>query len=415
MVHETSRRARLAAALRRETTGGVLLLVAAAAALVWANSPWHGGYARLSAAVVGPSALHLDLSLSTWAADGLLAVFFFVVGVELKHEVVAGSLRRMREAAVPVVAAVGGMVVPAGVFVAIASMGDASALHGWAIPTATDIAFALAILAVFGRGLPVPLRTFLLTLAVVDDLLGIVIIATVYTASIDLLALACAAAMVAVFALLVRTRWARWWVLLPVAAVTWWLMHESGVHATVAGVLLGAVVPARRVHGEHESRTRRLEHLVRPVSTAFALPIFAFFAAGVRVSGEALGELLAQPVLWAVVAGLVIGKVVGVMGATALVTRLTPLRLPDGIGVRDLLPIGLLTGIGFTVSLLIAELSFPDGEHADAAKLAILIGSTVAALLGAHELRWDARKTRRRDMNDDGVPDRSWPRIGDGE
>ena len=408
-----TRRARLGAALRLETTSGALLLIAAAAALIWANSPWREGYAALSSTVVGPAALHLDLSLATWAADGLLAIFFFVVGVELKHEIAAGSLRHPRQAAVPVLAAVGGMATPAIIYVAIVLIsGDTDALTGWAIPTATDIAFALGILAVFGRGLPVPLRTFLLTLAVVDDLLAILVIAVVYTASINLLALVGAIVGVAVFAVLVRTRWARWWLLLPVAVVAWALMHESGVHATVAGVMLGAVVPATAVHGEAEPRTHRYEHVVRPISTAIALPVFAFLSAGVSIGPAGFGELIAQPVAIAIVVGLLAGKVIGVLGVTALVTRLTPLRLPDGIGLRDLRPIALLTGIGFTVSLLIAELSFPDAVHTDAAKLAILVGSAIAAILAAHELRWDARRARRRDENEDGIPDRPWPVIG---
>ncbi|WBU37217.1 Na+/H+ antiporter NhaA [Homoserinibacter sp. YIM 151385] len=408
-------RARIRRVLSLETTSGILLLAAAALALAWANSPLRDGYAAVSSTVVGPAAIHLDLSLATWAADGLLAVFFFVVGVELKHEFVAGSLRSPREAAVPVLAAVGGMAVPALVFSGVVlAAGDTVALHGWAIPTATDIAFALGVLAVFGRGLPVALRTFLLTLAVVDDLLAIVVIAVFYTASIQILALLGALAAVAVFGLVIRSRFSRWWLLIPVALVAWVLMHESGVHATIAGVLMGFTVPARPVHGESEPRTHQLEGAVRPWSTAVALPVFAFFSAGVSVAdGGGFGELVAQPVLIAIAAGLVLGKLVGVLGMTALITRLTPLRLPDSIGIRDLLPVGFLTGIGFTVSLLITELSFPDAEHTDAAKLAVLLGSGISAVLAALWLRWDARQARLADMNEDGVPDRDLRRIGD--
>ncbi|WP_404313261.1 Na+/H+ antiporter NhaA [Agrococcus terreus] len=410
-----ARRARIAQLLRLETTSGALLLAAAAAALIWANSPWRESYASLMALEVGPAALHLDLSVAAWAADGLLAVFFYVVGVELKHEIVAGSLRDPRRAAVPVLAAIGGMALPAAVYVGVVLAGDdAAALTGWAIPAATDIAFALAVLAIFGRGLPIGLRTFLLTLAVVDDLLAIVVIALFYTAGVQLFALVGALVAVTAFALLVRSRFAAWWLLIPVALVAWWLMHESGVHATIAGVLLGAVVPARPVHGEQEPRTHRHEAAVRPWSTAIALPVFAFCSAGVSVvDGGGFGELAAQPVLLAVAAGLVLGKLLGVLGVTALVTRLTPLRLPDGIGIRDLLPVALLTGIGFTVSLLIAELSFDDTARTDAAKLAVLIGSGVAALLAAPLLRWDARRARSRDENLDGVPDAPQARIGD--
>ncbi len=411
----TGRRARLGHALRQETVGGALLLIAAAIALVWANSPWRDGYAALMETRLGPSALHLDLSVATWAADGLLAVFFFVVGVELKHEIVAGSLRNPRQAAVPVIAAIGGMALPALVYVGVVLAGsDPEALTGWAIPAATDIAFALAVLAIFGRGLPVGLRTFLLTLAVVDDLLAIVVIAVFYTATVHFVALAGALLAVAAFALVVRSRWARWWLLVPIALLAWWLMHESGVHATIAGVLLGAAVPARPMHGETEPRTHRLEAAVRPWSTAIALPVFAFCSAGVSiVDGGGFGELAAQPVLLAVAGGLVLGKLLGVLGLTALATRLTPLRLPDGIGMRDLLPVAMLTGIGFTVSLLITELSFDDAARTDAAKLAVLIGSGLAAVLAAPLLRLDARRARARDMNEDGIADAPQPRIGD--
>lgn len=410
-----ARRTRVAQLLRLETTSGALLLLAAAAALIWANSPARESYAELMALRIGPEALHLDLSVAGWAADGLLAVFFYVVGVELKHEVVAGSLRDPKRAAVPVIAAIGGMALPAAVYVTVVLLaGDPQALSGWAIPAATDIAFALAVLAIFGRGLPIGLRTFLLTLAVVDDLLAILVIAFFYTASVQLFAVLGAVVAITAFALLARSRYAFWWVLLPVALVAWWCMHESGIHATIAGVLLGAVVPARPILGERTARTHRHEAAVRPWSTAIALPIFAFCSAGVSVAdGGGFAELAAQPVLVAVAAGLVLGKLFGVLGITALVTRLTPLRLPDGIGVRDLVPIALLTGIGFTVSLLITELSFDDAARTDAAKLAVLIGSGTAALLAAPLLRWDARRARSRDENRDGVPDTAQPRIGD--
>ncbi|GAA3671031.1 Na+/H+ antiporter NhaA [Microbacterium marinilacus] len=398
-----------------ETTSGLILIAAAAAALIWANSPWREAYSSLSAFTIGPEALHLDLSLATWAADGLLAVFFFVVGVELKHEIVAGSLRNPRQAAVPVLAAVGGMAVPAIIFVLVVGLsGDRTAAHGWAIPTATDIAFALAVLAIFGRGLPRALRTFLLTLAVVDDLLAIIVIAVFYSSGIDMVALGIALAGVAVFAVLVRTRTPRWWLLLPVAAIAWGFMHASGVHATIAGVLLGFTVPARPIRFDREPRTHRFDEAVRPFSSGIALPVFAFFSAGVTlIDGEGPGGVLLQPVVLAIVAGLVLGKVIGVLGFTALVTRFTPLRLPDAIGLRDLLPVGLLTGIGFTVSLLISELSFPDTEHTDGAKIAVLIGTMLAASLAAALLRWDARKARAADMNEDGAVDTDTARIGD--
>lgn len=404
----------------RETTGGALLIGAAFLALLWANSPWRDAYQALSATVVGPAAIgplpvHLDLSLSTWAADGLLAIFFFVVGVELKQEFVAGSLRNPKEAGVPMIAAVGGMAVPALIYAAVVlGLGEPGALHGWAIPTATDIAFAVGVLAIFGRGLPTAIRTFLLTLAVVDDLLAIVVIAIFYTSEIHWLSLLGTLVCVALFLWHVRSRKPRWFVLLPLAAVAWALMHASGVHATISGVLLGFTVPAIAMHGEARSRTIQYEHRLKPLSSGIALPVFAFFAAGVSlVDGDGPGAVIGQPVVAAIAAGLVLGKLIGVLGTTALITRITPLRLPDGIGVRDLLPVGLLAGIGFTVSLLISELSFGDSEHTDGAKIAILGASVLAAILGAISLRWDARRARTADMNLDGRPDEVRSYIGD--
>ena len=364
---------------------------------------------------IGTLPVHLDIIVAHWASDGLLAIFFFVVGVELKHEFVAGSLRSAREAAVPMIAAIGGMVVPALVYAALVlTLGGSAELQGWAIPTATDIAFALAVLAVFGRGLPLAIRTFLLTLAVVDDLLAIIVIAVFYTQSIQWGYLAVALAAVALFGWHVRSRRPHWWVLMSVFVVAWVCMHASGVHATVAGVLMGFTVPARIVFGEHEARTHRYESAVRPWSQGFALPVFAFFSAGVSlVDAGGVDDIVAQPVFPAIALGLLVGKVVGVLGTTALVTRTTPLRLAQGIGVRDLLPVALLAGIGFTVALLVAELSFGYGsEHTDASKAAILTGSFLAALAGAASLRWDARKARTADMNFDGIEDRVTEFIG---
>lgn len=382
----------------REATSGMLLLGSAALGLIWANSPWRGGFTSLSGTTIGPEALHLHLSVSTWASDGLLAVFFFVVGVELTHELVAGSLRNPRTVAVPVLAAVGGMVAPALLYTSVVLLaGQTAALHGWAIPTATDIAFAVAVLAIFGRGLPRALRTFLLTLAVVDDLLAICVIAVFYTDDITLWALGAALVAVLVFAVLVRMRHVRWWLLVPAALVAWGFMHASGVHSTIAGVLLGLSVPARAIHGEREPRTRQFDSAVRPFSAGVALPVFALFSAGVPlVEGGGPSRVLLQPVVPAIVLGLVVGKFVGVLGTTALLTTVMRLRLPGGIGLRDLLPVGLLAGIGFTVSLLIAELSFTDVGHRDGARVAVLLSSLIAAGLAAVALRRDSRRARRR-------------------
>ena len=401
---------RITALLRTETVGGVLLVVAAAVALIWANSPWRESYAALGALTVGPAALHLDLSLATWAADGLLAVFFFVAGLELKREFVAGDLRDPRRAALPIAAAVGGMAVPALVFVLVNA--GAPTVVGWAIPTATDIAFALAVLAVIGTHLPAALRTFLLTLAVVDDLLAIVIIAVFYTSSPKLLPLLAALVPLALFTLLVQRRVRSWWLLLPLAALTWGLMHASGVHATVAGVLLGFAVPVvRRASGPGPGLAEHFEHRFRPLSAGIAVPVFAFFAAGVSVV-DAGGAAFLQPVTVGVAAGLVVGKTIGITGATWLVQRFTRARLAEGLSWWDVLGLALLGGIGFTVSLLIGELAFGTGSALDAeVKIGVLGGSLVAALLATVVLR--VRNAHYRtlaaqesvDADADGVPD----------
>jgi NhaA family Na+:H+ antiporter len=272
----------LAEALREETVGGVLLLAAAVVAVVWASSPWSASYEELRSTVIGPSALHLDLDLATWAADGLLAVFFFVAGLELKRELVVGQLRRPAEAVLPMVAAVSGMVVPALVYLAVTATDDA-ARAGWAVPMATDIAFALAVLAVISTHLPTALRTFLLTLAVVDDLLAILVIAVVYTASLSVVPLLLALVPLALFALLVQKRVRSWWLLLPLAVLTWVLVHESGVHATVAGVMLAFTVPVVRsaAAGGPDAgpgMAEHFEHRFRPLSAGVAVPVFAFLS-----------------------------------------------------------------------------------------------------------------------------------------
>src|SRR3954449_13123785 len=298
--------------LRAETFGGVLLVAAAILALVWANSPWSDAYSALSDLRVGLAAWHLDLTLAQWAADGLLAIFFFVAGLELKREFVAGDLRDPRKAALPVAAAVGGMIVPAVLYVVVNLLADDGALTGWAIPTATDIAFALAVLAVISTHLPSALRTFLLTLAVVDDLLAITIIAVFFTSALAVTPLLLALVPLALFGVLVQRRVRSWWLLLPLAVLTWALMHASGVHATVAGVLLAFTVPVIRspAAGGPDAGpglAEHFEHRLRPISAGFAVPVFAFFSAGVAIGGiSGLGESLGDSIALGVVAGMVV-------------------------------------------------------------------------------------------------------------
>jgi Na+:H+ antiporter, NhaA family len=416
---------RIASVLRSETVGGALLLIGAAVALVWVNSPWGGAYEALRDTRVGPAALHLDLTLGTWAADGLLAVFFFVAGLELKREFVAGDLREPRRAALPVAAAVGGMVVPALFFVLFNLGGPEGALRGWAIPSATDIAFALAVLAVISTHLPSALRTFLLTLAVVDDLLAIVVIAIFYTEELSLAFLGLSVVPLAVFGFLVQRRVRTWWVLLPLAALAWVLMHSSGVHATVAGVLLAFTVPVVRSDAAGgpdagPGLAEHFEHLLRPLSAGFAVPVFAFFSAGVAVGGiSGLGTSLGDSIAIGIVVGLVAGKTIGIGAATWLVSRFTRAQLDENLGWPDVLGLSLLGGMGFTVSLLITELAYgAESASYDHAKVGILAGTLLAAVLATVVLRLRNRRYRRieaeetRDADADGIPD-AWDPVDD--
>ena len=411
------------AALRTETVGGALLLAAAVVAIVWANSPWSEGYAALRAFEIGPQALHLRLSLGQWAADGLLAIFFFVAGLELKREFVVGDLKDPAKAALPIAAAMCGVAVPAVLFVAVASAvggrdGAAAGgdlLSGWAIPTATDIAFALAVLAVLGTHLPSALRSFLLTLAVVDDLVAITIIAFFYTEQLDVRSLLLALIPLALFGFLVQRRITFWWLLVPVAVATWTLVHASGIHATVAGVLMAMLVPVRRGPGEDESKpglAKRIENRIHPLSAGFAVPVFAFFAAGVNVLGGGLGETFRDPAAIGVMVALVVGKAMGVFGGTWLFARFTRAELDDDLEWSDVFGLSLLAGIGFTVSLLIGELAYgPDSARDQHVKLAVLVGSLIAAALAAVVLGRRNRVYRQihldeeRDDDDDGIPD----------
>jgi NhaA family Na+:H+ antiporter len=409
--------------LRTETVGGAILLIAAVAALVWANSPWREAYSTLRDTVVGPASLHLDLSLGTWAADGLLAVFFLVAGIELKREFVAGDLSDRRKAALPVAAAVCGVVLPAALFavtVLALTTGDSSAdvsgmLRGWAIPTATDIAFALAVLAVIGTHLPSTLRSFLLTLAVVDDLIAITIIAVFYTETVHFLWLLAAVIPLAVWRLLLKRRLTNPFLLAVPALLAWMFVHNSGVHATVAGVLLGLLVPVHREAEDDPDRhslAERLEHRIRPFSAGFAVPVFAFFAAGVTVVGGGLGGAVSDPVAIGVVVGLVVGKAVGVFGGTWSVARFTRAELDEDLSWTDIFGLSVLAGVGFTVSLLVGELAFGGGsERDDHVKLAVLAGSVIAALLATVVLRLRNRHYRdvhlreTEDRDRDGIPD----------
>lgn len=392
--------ARVIGAARRESVAGAVLLLAAVAGLLWANSPWREVYSRLRETTVGTGVLDLEMSVGQWASDGLLAVFFLVIGLELKHEFVRGGLRDPATAAVPIVAAVCGVVTPAIVYTLVTRVGGGNPA-GWAVPSATDIAFALAVLAVIGSHLPAALRTFLLTLAVVDDLIAITIIAVFFTTDLRLDWLPVAALGVAAFRRLTARGLTTPWLLAPVALLTWIAVLNSGVHATVAGVLLGLCVPIPRPPAEGAASppspltvtvNERLHHRLQPFSATVCVPVFAFFAAGVTVVGGGWGEAVRDPVTLGVVLGLVVGKTIGVLGSTVAMTRLTRARLDPSLRARHVLGVALLAGIGFTVSLLVAELAFgaESGAH-DHATIGVLAGSTISTLLAAAVLRGGSR------------------------
>ncbi|CAN7156305.1 NhaA family Na+:H+ antiporter [Arthrobacter sp. PvP023] len=416
---------RIGEILRKETVGGALLVAAAVIALIWANSPVSDSYFALRDYKIGYEPWHLELSLGAWAADGLLAIFFFLVGLELKREFVAGDLRQLNKSIVPVAAAAGGVIVPALIYAAV-NIYSPETLRGWAIPTATDIAFAVAVLAIIGSHLPSALRIFLLTLAVVDDLIAISIIAFFYSSDIQAAPLLLALIPLALYAFLAQKYrrffgahfMAAWAILLPLGIVTWALVHASGIHATVAGVLLGFAVPVLRsqASGGPEAGpglAEIFEHRFRPISAGVAVPIFAFFSAGVAVGGwEGLGSALADPVAIGIIMALVLGKPIGIMGTTWILTKATRARLDGSFKWIDVFGVSLLAGIGFTVSLLVAELSFGHGSlHDDHAKVGILAASLLAAILATVVLRTRNRQYRRAeelekvDSDQDGIPD----------
>lgn len=403
-------RARLKRLLRVEMVGGVLVMIAALIGFALANSPASDWFFALRDTRVGPEALHLNLTLGQWASDGLLAVFFFLVGLELKREFVEGALSKFSTAIVPVAAAAGGVITPALIYLAV-NAGQPTA-HGWAIPTATDIAFAVAVLGLLAPRIPLALRIFLLTLAVVDDFIAIGIIAFFYTNGIQLLPLLGAVLLAGLYALLVRRfagwyysrTWAAWLTLLPIGVVVWALVHASGVHATIAGVLLAFTVPVAMMprgvdeHDPSDLSTRphylaeHFGHRFGPISTGIAVPVFAFFAAGVAITGSA--DFFADPIAIGIMLGLVFGKPIGIVLTTLALTRWTKAELDPSVRLRELVGVGALAGVGFTVAMLVAELSFDEVASADTARLAVMAGSVISVAVAALFLVRPARATR---------------------
>ncbi|MER5426120.1 Na+/H+ antiporter NhaA [Streptosporangium roseum] len=376
----------LAEALRAETVGGVVMLLATVAALVWANVSTDS-YEALRNARFGPDFLHLDMELYRWVQNGLLTVFFFIAGIEVKEEFVHGELAQLRKAALPIVASIAGMVVPALIYLVV-SWGVPGAGRGWAIPTATDIAFALAVLAVTASALPAALRAFLLTSAVVDDLGAITVIAVFFTRNLNLLALLAGVAVIALYGLLQARRVRGLWLYLPLALLAWYLVEISGVHATVAGVALGLMTRVHSGPGEESSPAELADHYIRPFSAGFAVPVFAFVSAGVVLSAGSLGAMATDRVVLGVIAGLVVGKFLGVFGGAWLAVRLGLAKLSDELHWRDMAAVSILAGIGFTVSLLIGDLAFGDDPgRVDAVTTGVLLASLTASVVAAVLLR----------------------------
>jgi len=377
-----------------ETAGGVVLLGATVLGLLWANmaaASYVGFWSR--SVTVGFGVVHSHETYVQLVNDGLMALFFFVVGLEIKRELVVGELRDRQAATLPLAAAVGGMVVPALVFLVL-NAGHADLRHGWAIPIATDIAFVLGVVALLGRRVPPALRLFLLTLAIVDDIGGILVIAFVYTDDLHPGWLAAAAAGLALILVLRRLGVHRIWPYVLVGVPLWFCTLESGVHATIAGVILGLATPARPVGGRRV--LEELEHRLHPVSAFVVVPIFALANAGIVVSRHSLSEALGSTLAWGVFLGLVLGKPVGVT-LGAWVAQATGIgRLPPGLRFAHVVGGGMLAGIGFTVALFITDLSIGTGPSGDTAKLAILGASASAALLGGGVLlAVSARDARR--------------------
>jgi NhaA family Na+:H+ antiporter len=371
------RRAQVQAFLRSETVGGALLIVAALIGIICANSPLKEAFHGLATTVVGIDSLHLTLTVEEWAADGLLTIFFFIIGCELKYELVVGSLSKPRQALLPVAAAIGGMLLPALIYLGINSAVATGNVRGWGIPMATDIAFALAVLAVLGRGLPAGARIFLLTMAIVDDLGAILVIALFYSNSVAVDWLIVAALLCVLFAFAQRMRLTSPLIYIPLVLGAWYATHSSGVHATIAGVVLGLLMRARTDSGESEAPVVRIMHRLHPLSAAVAVPAFALFAAAVDLRSINIGETLTSPILLGALLGLVIGKPFGIFLA-ARAAAAVGATLAPGVRWIDIAIVGTVGGIGFTMSLLISELAFVGAADLGAAKLGVLAASLLA-------------------------------------
>jgi NhaA family Na+:H+ antiporter len=372
-----------------EALSGLVLFAGAVVALVWANTAtetyvdfWHN-HLKLG---IGDASI--DLSLQHWVNDGLMTVFFFVVGLEIKREVVRGELRNPRTVALPVLAAIGGMALPALVYTAL-NAGKAGA-DGWAIPAATDIAFAVGVLALLGSRVPRNLKLFVLTLAIVDDIGAIVVIAIFYSGGVEVLWLLGAATLVALILVLQRLGLGTWIAYVIPALALWVCLYESGVHPTIAGVILGLLTPARPFGGKQV--IEGLEHAVHPWSSFVIVPLFALANAGIVIDADTVSRAFESPVTIGIALGLLLGKTLGITLATVLAVRLGLGRLPEGVRWPHLVGGAAVAGIGFTVALFVADLSFR-GARLENAIIGILVGSLLSGIVGAVVIATSARRT----------------------
>jgi NhaA family Na+:H+ antiporter len=376
------------------------MLACAALGLLLVNLSWTAGpLHEFSEIHLGIPWTNIELPVSEWAQDGLLTVFFLVVGLDLKQELTTGSLSNPRRAAVPMLAAVGGMVAPPLIFLAVTAIFHANGAipdfsiieRGWAVPTATDIAFSLAVLALFARGLPGAIRAFLMTLATVDDLLGILLIAVLFSSLNEWYWFAGVAACAVAWYFLCRLRKVPWLIVGALGILTWVMMFEAGIHPTLSGVLVGLLTPSREIHGEATPRAERYHERLVPFSSLVALPVFAFFATGISLQGLN-ASVLVSPLVLGLVAALVIGKPLGIMAVSWISVHFGRLTLADGLRVRDLIGLSCACGIGFTVSFLIASLAFKDSVFTGEARLAVLLGSLLSAVIAGVVFTWQSRR-----------------------
>ncbi|MFZ5641314.1 MAG: Na+/H+ antiporter NhaA [Bacillota bacterium] len=375
-----------------EAAGGIVLIVNTILALLWVNSPFAHSYEEILShpVTIGLGDFSLTEPIHLWINDGLMAIFFFVVGMEIKREILVGELNSLKKSALPVAAAFGGMVLPAAIYLSF-NAGGAGA-SGWGIPMATDIAFALGALSLLGRAMPRALAVFLTALAIVDDLGAVLVIAVFYTAQISWQALAAGGVILLLLFTANRAGVRYIWFYLILGLGLWLAFLKSGVHATIAGVLLGMTIPLKSRGGVSESPLRKLEHALHPWVAFGIMPVFALANAGVELNWHNFGEVLANPVTLGIVAGLFIGKQAGITAFSYLTVRLGLAALPDRVTWKHIYGAGILGGIGFTMSLFIASLAFKDGSLLATAKTAIIMGSLVSGIAGIIILKATGRE-----------------------